>query len=262
MRQSGQAVLLLLLVIAVALGLGLSIISQSTTDVRISQQEQNAARVFNAAEAGIEEALQQINSVPLGTDLTLSVNDIPVEYRVTGKNLLETQIKENETAQVLLDNSNNVLQIEWIDSGSLAENPGNCVGVTAASGQTAASLLITVVQTDYGVRRYGLNACDLTAANNLENVSAGGSDSFLRSYSIPVTPADDLVRIRSVYNLTSLRVTGANPLPNQAYLINSSAQLVNTQEAKAIEVTRLEPAAPSIFDFVLFSGGDLVKLIN
>jgi hypothetical protein len=256
--NKGQAVLLILLVVAVALGLGLSIISQSTTDVRISQQEQDAARAFNAAEAGIEDALKQVTTVALGTPQSLSVGDIDVEYTVSDQSFLEAKFLENESAQVILDGSANTLTIEWVDKDSGEENPGNCTDVSAASGQTAASLLVSVVDSSYQVSRYGVNACALAGSNNLTNVVQPGADKYLRSYNVNIAAGDQLVRIRPLYNLASLRVTGLNPLPTQAYLINSSAQ-AETKEAKAIEVTRLEPGTPSIFDYVLFSGGGLVK---
>lgn len=258
MKSSGQAVLLILLVVVVALGLGLSIISQSTTDIRISQQEQESARAFNAAEAGIEDALKQITTVALDTPQSLAVGNIPVEYTVTDRDFLEAQFKENESAQLILDGNVNTLTIEWVDEASGEENPNNCTGVSAASGQTAASLLISVIKSNYQVRRYGINACSLNSSNNLTNVTAVGSGRYLRKYTLNILAADEIVRIRPLYNVTSLRVTASNPLPTQAFLINSSAQ-VETQESKAIEVTRLEPGTPSIFDYVLFSGGGLVK---
>lgn len=258
MKSQGQAVLLILLVVAVALGLGLSIISQSTTDVKISQQEQASARAFNAAEAGIEDALRQITTITLGAPQSLSVDDIPVEYTVTGRDFVEATFSENESAQVVLNGSINTLTIEWVDKNSPDENPNNCSGASAASGQTAASLLISLVDSSYTVTRLGLNACALSASNNLTDVSESGADSYLRRYDLAVNAGDQLVRIRPLYNQTSLRVSGTNPLPNQAYLISASAQ-APTEEAKAIEVTRLEPGTPSIFDYVLFSGGGLVK---
>lgn len=258
MKSSGQAVLLILLVVVVALGLGLSIISQSTTDIRISQQEQESARAFNAAEAGIEDALKQITTVALDAPQTLNVGNIPVEYTVTGRDFLEAQFKENESAQLILDGNVNTLTIEWVDEASGEENPNNCTGVSAASGQTAASLLISVVDNNYQVRRYGLNACSLSASNGLTNVSLAGNNQYLRRYNLATSANDRLVRVRPLYNTTSLRVTASNSLPVQAYVIDAEAQ-TPTLESKAIEVTRLEPGTPSIFDYVLFSGGGLVK---
>ncbi|MFC1627384.1 PilX N-terminal domain-containing pilus assembly protein [Patescibacteria group bacterium] len=251
---SGQAALVVLLVMAVTLGFGLSIISQSTTDVRISSQEQESSRAFNAAEAGIEEALQDLSVSSAG----LAVNGIDVNYTVAQENYLEGIYSENESAQVLLGGVNNTLTIEWAKSTSEVENPGNCAGVAAGSGQTAASLLITVVDDNDQVRRVGLNACDLSAANGMTNVLAVGADDYLRSYDLAVTSNDAYVRIRPIYNQASMRVVGFLDLPDQLYQIDSKAQ-TNTLESKAIEVTRTEPATPSIFDYVLFSGTSIVK---
>jgi hypothetical protein len=56
-HSSGQAVLIILLVMAVVLTIGLSVVSRSVTDINISQQSEDSARAFSAAEAGIEQAL-------------------------------------------------------------------------------------------------------------------------------------------------------------------------------------------------------------
>lgn len=259
MRQllkKGQAALIVLLVVAVALGFGLSIISQTTTDIRISQQEQEAARAFNAAEAGIEEALKEIN---VGPTVEIDVGDVKVEYTVIGENSLVGVFKENEAAQVVLGGVDSTLKIEWVDKNSELENPGDCTGgVKAESGQTAASLLISVIDGSNQIRREGWNACDLEADNGMTNKTDSGSGTFLRSYDLDIYANDSLVRIRPVYNQTSLRVTGSPALPVQSYVIDSKARAL-TLESKAIKVTRTEPATPAIFDYVLFSGTDIIK---
>lgn len=56
-HNSGQALLIILLVMAVALTIGLSVIARSITDIAISHKEEEAARAFSAAEAGVEQAL-------------------------------------------------------------------------------------------------------------------------------------------------------------------------------------------------------------
>lgn len=257
MKSSGQAVLLILLVVAVALGLGLSIMSQSTTDIRMSQQEQESARAFSAAEAGIEDALKAI-TVGSGN---LTVDGIDVNYTVTGQQFLQGRFPENGVAQVILDGNENILTINWVEKGDPVEDPGTCFGKT---GEAPASLLISVINNDYEVRRVGINACVLRYTNNLEDISDSADLPYLRRYELGIDSGDQLVRIRPVYNSTSLQVTADpdsfDPLPDQAYLISSSAQIETTKEAKAIEVTRLEPAAPPIFDYVLFSGGNLDHL--
>lgn len=254
MENSGQAVLLLLVVVVVALGLGLSVMSQSTSDIRITEQEQEAARAFSAAEAGIEAALKNV-SIAGGS---LDIEGIPVEYSVTGQDFLQGRFSENEPAQIILAGSADTLTVKWADKNNPQENPGNCSGVQAASGQTAASLLISIIDSSYQVRRLALNACSLSSSNNFTDVATAGGGNYLRKYSLPVLAADRQVRITPVYNLTTIEVTAAGSLPNQSYLISSAAS-APSEETKAIEVTRSEPAAPPLFDYVLFSGGSLVK---
>lgn len=252
--MKGQAVLIVLLVVAVALGFGLSIISQSVTDTEIAGHSEESARAFNAAEAGIENALGNLTIGTYNIDVGEGENLINVNYEVTGEYSLEAVYQENETATVVLGALPDTLTIEWTDRNSPQENPGNCVGVTAASGQTAASLLITVIDSSYGITREGWNACDL--GDDFTYVADPGSGSYLRQKTLAVG-ANSLVRIRPIYNQAQIRVTGAN-LPIQAYDIDSRAQSP-TLEAKAIQVSRTVPAVPAIFDYVLFSGTNIVK---
>jgi type II secretory pathway pseudopilin PulG len=254
--EKGQAVLLVLLVIAIALGFGLSIISQSVSDVRISKQEQEASRAFNAAEAGIEEALKDIAGVGIGGSLL--VDGIEVNYGVSSNTYISSSLKENESVEVDLtgaDMALNTLSINWVDSNSQGENPGTCV---ASSGQAPASLLITVTDNLDQQAKYGVNSCALNTDNGMTDISDAGSSSFLRQYDVAVDANDVLVGIRPIYNKASISVTGNVDLPVQAYVINSTAQ-APTLESKAIEVTRTDPATPSIFDYVLFSGTSIVK---
>lgn len=250
-NNSGQAVLIVLLVVVVALGLGLSIVSQSTTDVKISKQEQEGSRAFNAAEAGIEDALKNITTAAPGGGWT-DDDGITVEYDVTSKTVLQGEFEKNESIEVNLEGAVGLteLTINW--------GNGGCDGADDEDGETVASLLISVIDQDDNIRRFGYNACDLEDDNGLENIGGGGADGYLRGIGISVGSNDVLVRIRPLYNKVSIRVTGDADLPDQAYLINSRAQ-TDTLESKAIEVVRTNPAAPSIFDYALFSGQSIIK---
>lgn len=56
-QQNGQALVLVLLSLAVVLTLVLFILSRSITDIAISSRQEESARAFSAAEAGIEKSL-------------------------------------------------------------------------------------------------------------------------------------------------------------------------------------------------------------
>jgi type II secretory pathway pseudopilin PulG len=252
----GQAALIVLLVVGVALGFALSTISRSTTELKISEQEQEASRAFNAAEAGIEEALRNLAA---GSG-SVTVDDITVNYTVEELDNLEGVFEENEAAQVSLTGAGlglSQLTIEWVDSPNTVENPG-CDSASAVSGGTAASLLITVIDDTYQVTRTAVNACDLASENGMLNVTDSGSDNYLRRYDLAVDSNDVLVRIRPIYNRASLRVTANADLPVQYYRIDSQAAATNLA-VKSIQVTRTVPATAAIFDYVLFSGTNITK---
>src|SRR3989344_3852567 len=263
--KSGQAALTVLLVIAVALGFGLSIISQATTDVRIARQEQESARAFNAAEAGIEAALQNISAAAalIGPQQISGLgDDVSGSYVVETANQLSAFFAENDTVQVNLadhDPGLTTVTINWVKADSNIENPG-----CSSEAVTPASLVLTIIKgTAYGYsqRNFAYNACGVLD-NGMAAAALSGDAGYLKKVEVDIEAGYELMRIRPVYNQTSLLVTGNAPLPIQGYEIASSAQVGTNDQSlatKAIEVTRTEPGAPAVFDYVLFSGTNLTK---
>src|SRR3990170_2584450 len=58
--QKGQALLVVLLVLAVVLTIAAASVSRSVVGIRITTVQEDSVRAFNAAEAGIEEAILTI----------------------------------------------------------------------------------------------------------------------------------------------------------------------------------------------------------
>src|SRR5882724_2093664 len=56
--QRGQVLLIIILVMTVALTVGLSVATRTVTNLRTTAEEENSQRAFSAAEAGVEQALQ------------------------------------------------------------------------------------------------------------------------------------------------------------------------------------------------------------
>ena len=78
LNNSGQALIIMLLVMAAAITLGLAASRQVTTDIRVSTQQEESARAYSAAEAGIERALSDggEQSLVVDTNVTASVEKI------------------------------------------------------------------------------------------------------------------------------------------------------------------------------------------
>lgn len=70
--NSGQVLLIVVLTMVVALTVGLSIASRTITNLKISKQNEESTRAFQAAEAGIEKALKSASTTTLTADLSNS----------------------------------------------------------------------------------------------------------------------------------------------------------------------------------------------
>lgn len=68
-NSRGQALLIVVLTMVVVLTVGLSVASRTIINLKISKQNEESQRAFQAAEAGVEQALKQV-----GKSLTFSQN--------------------------------------------------------------------------------------------------------------------------------------------------------------------------------------------
>lgn len=248
--QKGQAGLVVLLMTVVLLTIGIAVAARTTGEVKISRQEEESNRVFNAAEAGAEAALGQ------GLDFqgnvfsdSLTIDDADVSFTIEKENVLDTRLFEGVSAQVNVTGVSNGqgLQLLWSKESGCGSEP--------------ASLLITIFSNEGGTvrsRSQGIAACDHSDGFSL--ISGGGINGFLRGTTINLQSNDLFVRIKPLYNDTYVQVTGSGwNLPTQFYRVRSVAESNLGDEVRAIQVNRSLSAAPSIFDYVLFSGGTISK---
>lgn len=81
--RPGQAALIVTLVVIVGLTVAVAVISRSVTDVGVSTQEEEKARSFSAAEAGVEDALRQDLSSIAGGNFQVGGPETTTNYTVT-----------------------------------------------------------------------------------------------------------------------------------------------------------------------------------
>lgn len=252
--QSGQIGVIILLIMVVLVTIGLSLAARTTQDLFLSQQQADSTRVFNAAEAGVEQALSTSlefqGDAQSGEIQNFSNSDIDVDYQVTKLNFLETRLFEMVSVNVDVTGvtTGQSIQIDW-------SKEDNC------STQDPASLVVAVFYDDVGttrVRNYALGACD--RADNFTTATTINVDGYRRRYSLPLLTNDLFVRIKPVYNDTHIRVTGSGwTMPVQYYNIRSQANNTKGTETRVVEVNRTLTAAPSVMDFALYSGSTIVK---
>lgn len=232
-RRSGQTALIVLLVMVVVLTIGLSLVSHSITEVSISKDDEESMRAFSAAEAGIERALQNITAPPSSINvggITADISVIPIAGQTTiSKDLLEGDYLEINLAGL---------------SGS--------VGLNIRWTGTTAAIERTIYYTNGTVSRAGFSRSGTCATGftlDTDNSITMTANSGFRLMRIRALCADSTITI----------IPTSGSLPVQAYEVQSKAAAGGSAESKtsAIEVSRSNPALPSIFDYILFSQGDL-----
>lgn len=220
-NKSGQLVTTALLIGLVVLTIGLGVASRAITEVKLSRQEEESARAFNIAEAGIEELLKKTTLLP-------GVDDSEVPIEVGGVTLRRKVTVEDISAGLSLEKN----QVVEIDTGT-----SSFTGDISISSDPSVSLAVMIYQEEsgnYAVRRERHDG----------------------SATITVGSKDKLVRIK-VYGKTKITVTGDN-LPPLAVKITSRAHSEAVGETRQVEAERTAPGLPSIFDYVLFSGDGLL----
>lgn len=280
-HQRGQTLLIVVLVLAVALTIGLAVVSRSVTDIRISRQEEESARVFSAAEAGIEEALKRTD-LASGGSISGFVGDINYQVGVTSLSagqefVFPEKIEANDVQTVWLIDHNNdgslnltgipgtyysqsQIEVYWGD-----EN-------TASNQATTPALEVSLYYKDgsnYKVKRYALDPNSIRAVEkgfesaNIGAYSLGGK--ILRFYknidTLPVNIIPYFLRLRLLYNTTAhllgVKFSG-NYYPVQGKCYESTAVLRDSGTTTTTQECLFYKAPPGIFDYVLFSGGDLI----
>ena len=272
--QKGQIGLIVVLIVAVGLTIGLAIVSQSVTDISVSETEEKSLRAFNAAEAGIEEILRRESLVGgISEDIEVT-DDLTAAVTVEERRTQSVVLGRNEAIEVpLLGATTSRLKISWVDTNDSEQNPGTCT-----ESEAPASLEIIRIRNESGQivpYRYLYNACDaLDSINNFSNIlgdSPGlqdGEEPYLKQIIFTNIDGDDsdgiydsVMRIRTFYNKASVAIVDPDGegLPVQEYQIVSSTS-IESGETRSVEVTRSIEAWPPIFDYVLFSGSQpLVK---
>lgn len=255
-KSSGQALLIVLLVLSVALTAGLSLVARTTTDISISQKETESNKAFEAAEAGVEEALKKIaeggisdsQTIPLESGATANVQFSSI---TTGQSAIRS-LRSGESATFWLNNftldgevfpSNEVVWQGGVNSFKVCWNDSlvnNNVEVIVYYQQG----------TTYGFDRFykgnSSTTCSQTGFGQGMTITYKGEYKF---FNVRFYDTDTNKTVRFLAEGTGL--------PPQGKIIESQGQVGDV--SRRIQVTKTWPELPSFFDFILFSGGDLTK---
>lgn len=273
--MQGQVLLITVLVMSIAVTIALSLIGRSVTDVSISKNLEESARAFNAAEAGIEEALRT-NTRQTNLNFTAGggyTSDIAVIGGTTGVYTLPTiTVGQAETIWLAEHNASNglddppsyfypngTIDICWVHG---TPTPALEVVVYYKSG---ASYLVTRGAYDPDAALRPTNKFStVTDKDNIGAGCGGMANAYRQTVTIPtgvgITPL--FIRIRPFYGNATVSVSplAGNRLPQQGIEVSSTGCTQITESGcteggvtRKIVVRRQYPVPASIFDYSVYS---------
>ncbi|HUV43034.1 MAG TPA: pilus assembly PilX N-terminal domain-containing protein [Patescibacteria group bacterium] len=274
--NSGQALLVILLIMAVALTIGLSVVSRSVTDIRLSQEQEESARAFSVAEAGLESLLAGQDLPDFSAeDFTIAAETISLGG--SGKNSFRfpKEIDAGKTQTIwLIDHDETTGDLNpssgfYQDGGTIEIFWGNEDQV--ANEPTTPALEATIIYND-GEFKTTKSAFDpdsnRTTSNNFTLASSGESltiddqtFTFPFKATVSIPSGSYALRLKLIYNDVeqALAIRGDADLPLQGQCYQVTASDVGAGISRKVEQCQLFEAPPAIFDYVLFSEEDLIK---
>ncbi|MEK7111387.1 MAG: hypothetical protein AAB856_02215 [Patescibacteria group bacterium] len=216
--RSGQVAMVVILVVLVGLTIGVAVLGRSVTNVGISLQEEERARSFSAAEAGVEDALRQDLSILAGSGGNFSVGDSAVTYTVAKLTNVVSEIDPGE-----------VVTVNWAKS-----DPGaSSFSVNWTNGSCGSVALISTTITPLAA----VTHASFASGPQTFNKGTGG-----------------LVRFRIAGCRSKVTITGQGGA--LSFFQVDSKGTSGTSSSK-VQVVRSAPAASGLLDFALFSGGNI-----
>ncbi len=253
-KNSGQIAVFILLIMLIGLTIGLAVVSRTIQDLKQTAVTDQSGRAFSAAEAGLEKGLETLRTGSLSQQDLAGISGISqVNYSVTpttGTSFASNgPVANGEVISVNLDGyTGGTIKIFW-----------------GKSGEADASLVLSFYTVDssanYSVVKYAYNppSCSLADCNSTSSTfnyfdSADSGDSVYKAGKSLTVPADTkLLRIRPIYNNTSIKVeAGSGSLPAQGYTVTSTAQTVGGV-SRAVQVSSTSGSLPPFFDYVLYA---------
>jgi hypothetical protein len=273
--NSGQALLVILLIMAVALTIGLSVVSRSVTDIRLSQEQEESARTFSVAEAGLEWLLAGEEGLPEFEGFTINTGTIPLGGSDKNSFKFPKGIDAGKTQTVWLVNHDEAGDLD--PSGGFYLAGGRQIEIfwgnedQGGDEDTTPALEATIIYDDGGFKTVK-SAFDPNSNRAVDNkftvVDTGDSleidgETFSFPFKATVSvPSDSYaLRLKLIYNdqEQQLAVKGDADLPLQGHCYQVTASQAETGISRKVEQCQLFEAPPAIFDYVLFSEEDLVK---
>jgi hypothetical protein len=262
--EKGQILLIVVLASVVSLTVGLAAISRSITNNRVSTEESNSQKALSAAEAGVEEQINRINTTQGGT-----VNLNPPPKDLSNNSKVDTVAKELKGALVEINGGQPITRDEGVDVW-LSEYPDFSSPITSTitvfwnaadancQNVPVPAIEIAVISGDTAnprMERYAVDSCAVRQAQNgFENDSSTGPafpTGYNQRFNFNVV-GGRIARIIPLYANAKIAVASSpQDLPAQGYEIDSTGQAGTT--VRKVRVYQGFPRLPvEFFPYNLF----------
>jgi type II secretory pathway component PulJ len=250
--RKGQVLLIAIMILATVLTVFLTSSYQSVTEIQLSKLEEENQKALAAAEAGIEAALRQKTAI--------NIADLPNLSNFSGSAQIQTN-KSNQFISPLLQKNQQYTfyltdydaQNKTLGSNSIAQDINLCFG----SSSFNPALEITLVKSDYSVKKYAVNPQGQTIIQNAPSSSSAincppNNPPFTNQYLIPASSIGNntqllIVRVISNQNgSTRIGFKAINPFPLQGTTIISTAKTQAGVEKK-VQLFQSYPQIPAEF---------------
>ncbi len=257
----------------VALTVGLSIASRTVTNLKISKQNEESTRAFQAAEAGIQKALRSGSSSPLSNALSNSsafqTNIITAQgtsFLLNGADPIDQDVGVDVWLSDYPGFSNQIgtlgnpanITIYWGASGQTTCSKGNTSSIRPAieiltlTGATTSPTLSKKIYeaTGTGCPRI-TGATTGGAGGSVIDTNTGSSMTFNNSATISVA-SGIIMKIVPLFNSSTIAVTSNISLPAQGSTINSTGTSGDT--TRRVVYFQSYPQVPlELFPYTLVS---------
>lgn len=263
----GQAALVILAIMAIAMTMAVSVSKRVINDVKVSEQEEQSAKAFSAAEAGIEEAIRKAKE---GEELSSADTSAIAE---------SLGVSELNVTSISAGGGNNYLYpitvrpgqsvIIWLrdhdeTTGKLDESSGyegNQLNLCWQSGTAVEAVYFYNDAGTYGIKQFAFDTDAARRGTNHFNASSLASCAGLDAgETLDLSAGTPLfLAVRPFYQQTTLGAEGVGgaTLPVQGSEITSSGAVSQgaSKIARKVKLFRSWPAPPGAFFSTIFSGG-------
>lgn len=250
-KEKGQILLIVVITMIVALTVGLSIASRTVTELRLSRQNEESQRAFNAAEAGIDRVLQQGGEITLQEELGNNAAFAVSATQYGGDQILLNngeEVDQDVGADVWLSNypdfssqiASGRITVYWGDEDQI-----NCTETTPVRP----ALQIVTLQGDIAdpqIVKYLYDTCAARtqgtidgATYGIQTISGLPGYTFTNRINTPITISDGIiVKVIPLYNSTTVAVV-AQDLSGQPIALPSQGSVVESTGTSGETIRRI-----------------------